>query len=63
MVNQNHGYRELNIKMTRAEYKAFIKWVLAEELDNFDKNALERAKTKIKKGENLWTTLLHLESL
>lgn len=53
MTNQQHGYKELNIKMTRAEYKAFIKWVLSEELDHFDKQALQRAKTKIKKGENL----------
>ena len=53
MPTQNYGYKELNVKMTRAEYKAFIKWVLAEELDHFDKQALERAKTKIKKGENL----------
>lgn len=53
MVTQNYGYKQLNVKMTRAEYKAFIKWVLSEELDHFDKQALERAKTKIKKGENL----------
>lgn len=53
MPTQNYGYKELNVKMTRAEYKAFIKWVLAEELDHFDKQALQRAKSKIKKGENL----------
>ena len=53
MVTQNHGYKELNIKMTRAEYKAFIKWVLSEELDHFYKQPLERDKTKIKKGEKL----------
>jgi len=49
----NYGYRELTTKLTRAEFKAFAKWVLSEELDHFDKQALNRAKLKLKKGENL----------
>ena len=52
-VMTNYGYRELTTKLTRAEFKAFAKWVLSEELDHFDKQALNRAKIKLKKGENL----------
>lgn len=46
-----NGYTHYQFKLTRREARALNKYLLDEELDSFDKQAIDRAKVKVIKGE------------
>jgi len=48
---KKHGYVHYHFKLTRRESFALTKFLLNEKLDMFDKQAINRAITKVLNGE------------